>query len=247
MRTPYTYGYGSDPMFTANRPGVELWRGNECDSCGPGGVVNRGAIRMAGITPVPSGTYMGPVGKVVNTAGMRGYGYSSGPGIPDQVFLEHSPTSRAMSFMSNIGIATRGMRGVARLSGRGMGDAAQDREMCRGISTAIGGVGTAARDVNARTADGTTTRDAGWNQAGQYLAAGSQFASAFCNLIRDNTTPVQTQPQGTLMPPGYTYPPSGYQQPTPGPAAGTTTIPTWAIPAGIAAVVAVAGAVILLK
>lgn len=245
MRTPYTYGYSSDPSFHANRPGLELYRGPtdaSCVACGPGGTSNRGAIQMAGVTPVPSGTYMGPVGKIVGMGGLRGYGYSSGPGIPTAVAIESSPTSRAMGLMSNLGIATRGQRGVLRLSGLGLGDAAQDRAMCQGISSAIGAVGTGARDIN-RSGD---TRDAGWNQAGQYLAAGSQFASAFCNLIRDNTTPVQTQPPGTTMPPGYTYPPSGYQQPTPGPQ-GPAGLPSWAIPAGIAAVVAVAGAVILLK
>lgn len=242
MRTPYSYGYGSDPMFTAHRPGLEYWRGNECDSCGPGGVVNRGDIRMAGVTPVPSGTYMGPIGKTVLAGGLAGYGYSSGPGIPDAVALERSPTSRAMSFMSNLGIATRGMQGVARLSGAGLGDAAQDRAMCQGISSAIGAVGTGARDINRQG----ETRDAGWNQAGQYLAAGSQFASAFCNLIRDNTTPVQTQPQGTTMPPGYTYPPSSYQQPTPGPQQ-SSGLPPWALPAGAVAVAALLAAVVIVK
>lgn len=199
---------------------------------------------MAGVTPVPSGTYMGPIGKTVLAGGgMRGYGYSSGPGIPDAVALERSPTSRAMSFMSNLGIATRGMQGVARLSGVGLGDTAQDRAMCQGISQAVTGVGTAARDVNRQG----ETRDQGWNQAGQYLSAAGTLASSFCNLIQDRQTPVQQQPTGTTMPPGYTYPPASYQQPAYAPQQQASGLPSWALPAGIAAVVAVAGAVILLK
>lgn len=252
MRTPYTYGYASDPSFTPNRPGLELWRGNECDNCGPGGVVNRGDIRMAGVTPVPSGTYMGPVGKVVHmngTRGMAGYGYSSGPGIPDAVAIAPSPTSRAFSYMSNLGIATRGQRGVARLSGAGLGDGVQDRALCQGITTAIGAAGTGARDINATPGTGgrAATRDPGWNQAGQYIAAVGGIGAAFCSLIQTGQTPVQTQPQGTLTPPGYTYPPSGYIQGQGGGAPAQTGLPAWAIPAGIAAVVAIVGAVVILK
>lgn len=251
MRTPYSYGYSSDPSFHRNRPGLELYRGPtdpSCVACGPGGTSNRGAIQMAGITPVPSGTYMGPVGKIVlSGAGMRGYGYSSGPGIPDAVALESSPTARAMGYMSNLGIATRGQRGVLRLAGVGLGDGTQDREMCRGIFSAVGAIGSGARDINATTADGQTTRDQGWNQAGTYIGAGASIGGAFCNLIQTGQTPVQQQPTGTTMPPGYTYPPTGYQQPTPGPQAASSGLPSWAIPAGIAAIVAVAGAVILLK
>lgn len=242
MRTPYTYGYSSNPQFYATRTDLPIYTGaGACDTCGPGGVVNRGAMGMAGVTPVPSGTYMGPVGKLVGMGGMRGYGYSSGPGIPDAVAIESSPTSRAAAFMSNLGIATRGQRGVARLSGVGLGDGTQDRALCQGITSAVGAAGTASRDINS-TASG---RDAGWNQAGQYIGAVGAIGGALCNLIQTGQTPVQQQPPGTTMPPGYTYPPASYQQPLP--AQQQSGLPSWVVPAGLVAVVALAGAVLILK
>lgn len=187
---------------------------------------------MAGVSPVPSGTYMGPVGKTV-MAGLRGYGYSSGPGIPDQVALPNSPTMNAAMLMSNLGMATPGQRGALRLSGMGLGST-QDRQMCAGITSSIGAVGTGIRDVNTTSAG---TRDAGWNQAGTYLNAAAQIAGSFCNMIQtERTTPVQQQTPGALMPPGYI--PPGYQQPPPPASSG---LPSWALPVGGVAVVGLVG------
>ena len=234
MRSPYSYGYASDPTFTANRPGLELWRGG-CVDCGPRGV------SMAGVSPVPSGTYMGPVGKTV-MAGLRGYGYSSGPGIPDQVALPNSPTMNAAALMSNLGMATPMQRGALRLSGMGLGST-QDRQMCAGITSSIGAVGTGIRDVNTSS---TGTRDTGWNQAGTYLNAAAQIAGSFCNMIQtERTTPVQQQTPGALMPPGYI--PPAYRQPPP---AAQSAMPAWALPAiaGVAVIGALGlGAVVLLR
>ena len=237
MRSPYSYGYASDPTFTANRPGLEIGPNGGCVDCAPRGV------SMAGVSPVPSGTYMGPVGKTV-MAGLRGYGYSSGPGIPDQVALPNSPTMNAAALMSNLGMATPAQRGALRLSGMGLGST-QDRQLCQGITTSIGAVGTASRDINTSS---TGTRDAGWNQAGTYLNAAAQIAGSFCNMIQtERTTPVQQQPGGALMPPGY-IPPSAYRPPTP--TAQASAIPSWALPVGgalVVGLVALVGVVALRK
>jgi hypothetical protein len=239
MRSPYSYGYSSDPTFTANRPGVELYRGG-CAGCGPQGA------NMAGVTPVPSGTYMGPVGKtVLHGAGMRGYGYSSGPGIPDAVALPASPTMNAAALMANLGMATPGQRQALRLSGVGLGST-QDRAICQGSFAAVGASGGVIRDFGATpgTDGGAATRDQGWNTAGSIAAALGQVGGAFCSMIQtESTTPIQTQPGGSPMPPGY-IPPGYYANRTP--PAPASSLPTWAVPAGLV-VLAVLGVGIYLK
>lgn len=225
MRSPYHYGYSSDPTFTANRPGLELWRGG-CAGCGPQGV------SMAGVTPVPSGTYMGPVGKTV-LAGFRG-SYSSGPGIPDAVGLLMSATGRAATLMSSMGMANNAQQTVMRMSGLG---STQDRAICSGITAAVGGAVPIIRDVNRSG----TTRDTGFDYAGQIMGALSQIGGALCTMIQtESTTAIQQQPPGTTMPPGYIPP---YRPP---PAPPQPSMPAWALPvAGVAAAALIAGAIFL--
>lgn len=229
MRSPYHYGYSSDPTFTANRPGLELWRGG-CAGCGPQGV------SMAGVTPVPSGTYMGPVGKTV-LAGLRG-SYSSGPGIPDAVGLPMSVTGRAAALMSSMGMANNAQQTVLRMSGLG---STQDRAVCSGITAAVGGAAPLVRDAN-RTQAG---RDQGFDYAGQIMGALSQIGGSLCTMIQtESATAVQQQPSGTTMPPGY-IPPGYYPRQTPS-APPASTMPSWALPAaGVAAAALVAGAILL--
>lgn len=242
MRSPYNYGFANDVSFSPqNRPGEELWRGG-CTTCPPSAPSGPARAGLGAIKAVPSGTYMGPVGKIVlSGGGMRGYGYTSGPGIPDAVGAFQSPAMRAAGYLDKLGIATPGQKQALSLSGlrgRGLGSA-QDRAMCQGITSGIAAAGTAARDINATEAG----RDQGWNQAGSWTNALGQVANSMCNMIQTTQTPstFTTAPPTQLYPPGYGMNPYAAQ-----PQQG---LPSWAIPAGIAAAIAVVGigALVILK
>lgn len=242
MRSPYNYGFANDVSFSPqNRPGEELWRGG-CTTCPPvtppTGVTGSG---LGSIKAVPSGTYMGPVGKIVlSGGGMRGYANTSGNGIPDAMGAFQSPAMRAAGYLDKLGIATPGQKQALSLSGlrgRGLGSA-QDQAMCRGITSGIAAAGTAARDINA----GEAGRDQGWNQAGTWTNTLGTVANSMCNMIQTGQTPqtMTTAPPTQLYPPGY-----GMNPPAP-PQQG---LPAWAIPAGIAAAAVVLGlgALVVLK
>lgn len=242
MRNPYLYGYSPDVSFSPqSRPGRELWRGG-CIDCGPEGL---GPSGMAGVRAVPSGTYMGPIGKIVlSGGGMRGYGYSSGPGIPDMVSLPVSPTARAAEVMGSLGMANVAQTRLQGAGLRGMGlGSTQDRQLCQGFTQAAGGVASGIRDINRAEGEGGAAgrRDQGFDYAGQILGAMSQIGGALCNTIRtESATQITTQPPGTTMPPSYTQP--GY---TPPPPAASSGLPAWALPAGIVAAAVVIGAIAL--
>lgn len=151
--------------------------------CGaPGSRCGVSGLRSA----VPSGQYMGAIGKVVGMRGLSGIG---GGGLGMVVL---SPTSRAQAQLGQLG-----MRG---LGGIGLGSA-DDYRACAGITAAAGAGAAAAQGQH--TASGGT--DQGWSIGIALTQAAAAVGGALCRTI-DNGVHVAGAPGTFPGSPGYGAP-----------------------------------------
>lgn len=127
--------------------------------------------RLRGVSPVPSGTYMGAIGKVVSMGGL---------GCPT---MQPSPTARAQGAMAMMGM-------------RGLGDAAADRAACLGITGALQAGAGIAQGVHTGSAPAGGTPDAGWTTAIGTFTSLAQTASSMCQTIQTGSAVVPASPPG---------------------------------------------------